>query len=124
RSSRSPEENAMTHGRSRDERALSDPTNVGLVGGTALTQPELARAIRAPAGALGIGIVGAGLIVRSAHLPAYRSGGFPVIALYDQDLERARAVGAEFGIRVVPTLDELLACGDVRVVDIAVPPTA
>ena len=114
----------MTHGRSRDEQALGDPTNLGLVEGTALTQPDLARAVHAPAGALGIGIVGAGLIVRSAHLPAYRSGGFPVIALYDQNLERAQAVAAEFGIPVVPTLDELLARDDVRVVDIAVPPRA
>src|SRR5205823_15052127 len=101
-----------------------DPTLIESMEGRALTQPDLARAVRAPAGALGIGIVGAGMIVRSAHLPAYRSGGFPVIALYDQNLERAQAVAAEFGVPVVPTLDELLAREDVRVVDIAVPPTA
>ncbi|HEX4021681.1 MAG TPA: Gfo/Idh/MocA family oxidoreductase [Acidobacteriaceae bacterium] len=37
-------------------------------------------------------IVGAGGIVRDAHLPAYRKADFPVVALVDPDLEKARAL--------------------------------
>ncbi|MCZ2077029.1 MAG: Gfo/Idh/MocA family oxidoreductase [Bryobacterales bacterium] len=71
----------------------------------------------------GIGIVGAGSIVRSAHLPAYRNAGFKVEAIFDRDPARATEAAAEFGIpRVHVRLDDLLANRMVDVVDIAVPP--
>ncbi|MEK7751525.1 MAG: Gfo/Idh/MocA family oxidoreductase [Acidobacteriota bacterium] len=72
----------------------------------------------------GIGIVGAGSIVRSAHLPAYRKAGFPVAAIFDADPARAAEAAAEFGIpRVHARLDDLLTDSLVEVVDIAVPPS-
>jgi predicted dehydrogenase len=43
-------------------------------------------------------IIGAGGIVRSAHLPAYEKGGFPVLGLMDQNPESAAALAAEHGI--------------------------
>ena len=33
-------------------------------------------------------VVGAGSIVRDAHLPAYRKAGFPVAGIYDRDAAR------------------------------------
>lgn len=72
---------------------------------------------------LGIGIVGAGAIVTSSHLPAYKKAGYRVTAIYDRDPERARAVASEFGIsHPCISLSELLANPAVDVVDIAVPP--
>ncbi len=73
----------------------------------------------------GIAIVGAGGIVRAAHLPAYRMAGFRVVGLHDLDRGRAAELAADFGVpRVFATLDELLADPDVLVVDIAVPAAA
>jgi predicted dehydrogenase len=40
-------------------------------------------------------VIGAGGIVRAAHLPAYEKAGFPVIGLMDQDGEKAAALAAE-----------------------------
>jgi predicted dehydrogenase len=71
----------------------------------------------------GIGIIGCGGIVSGAHLPAYRDAGLNVVAVHDVDLEKARAVAAEFGIeRVAETVEELIATPGVDIVDIAVPP--
>ena len=50
--------------------------------------PGLAAARRTPRP---IVIIGAGAIVRTAHLPVYRRLGFPVAGLFDIDTERARA---------------------------------
>jgi predicted dehydrogenase len=43
-------------------------------------------------------MIGAGGIVRDAHLPAYRKAGFPVAALVDVDREKAEALSKEFAI--------------------------
>jgi predicted dehydrogenase len=43
-------------------------------------------------------IIGAGGIVRAAHLPAYEKGGFPVLGLMDENIDRAKALAAEHGI--------------------------
>ena len=40
-------------------------------------------------------VIGAGGIVRAAHLPAYEKAGFPVIGLMDQDENKASALAAE-----------------------------
>ena len=42
-------------------------------------------------------ILGAGGIVRAAHLPAYAKAGFPVIAIADSAAGKAAALAAEFG---------------------------
>lgn len=64
--------------------------------------------------------------MRSAHLPAYRLAGFPVVALYDLDSSKARALAAEFAVPRVPaTLAEAVASAPRDAVfDVAVPPAA
>ncbi|UUZ96447.1 Gfo/Idh/MocA family oxidoreductase [Paenibacillus sp. P25] len=70
----------------------------------------------------GIGIVGAGEIVTSAHLPAYRMAGFRVIGIYDKDPAKAEAAVRENpSARAFPSLEALLEHPDVQIVDIAVP---
>jgi predicted dehydrogenase len=71
----------------------------------------------------GIAIIGAGAIVTSAHLPAYRSMGARVRGIYDIDSTRAERAAATFGIpETYPDLDALLNDHEVDIVDIAVPP--
>jgi predicted dehydrogenase len=64
---------------------------------------DLQRAVREAAApkpevALPIVMVGAGGIVRDAHLPAYRKAGFPVAALVDVSREKAETLAKEFAI--------------------------
>jgi predicted dehydrogenase len=67
---------------------------------------ELNQAWPRPAHPRPIVIVGAGAIVRDAHLPAYRRLGFRVCGLYDIDPARARAAADAFAIATVfPTFD-------------------
>lgn len=74
---------------------------------------------------LGIGIVGAGAIVRAGHLPAYRKAGFPVVAIADVDRSAATRAASEFGIDTVyGSATGLIADPRVHVVDIAVTPQA
>ena len=49
---------------------------------------------------LPIVLVGAGGIVRNAHLPAYRKGGLPVVAIVDRDPHRAQELASEWGIGI------------------------
>lgn len=73
---------------------------------------------------LGIGIVGAGDIVRRCHLPAYTAAGLRVLAVTDADPARARALAADIGIpTVAPDAEALVITPGVAIVDIAVPPT-
>ena len=44
----------------------------------------------------GIGIIGAGAIVRFAHLPAYHKAGFNVVGIYDKSREAAESAAVEF----------------------------
>ena len=74
--------------------------------------------------ALGIGIVGAGFIVRDCHLPAYADAGFRVVGLTSRSIERARATAALAGVpRTYGSVEEMLDDPAVDVVDIAVPPS-
>jgi predicted dehydrogenase len=69
-----------------------------------------------------IGIVGAGEIVTSAHLPAYQQAGFYVTGITSLPLELAEVVAKKFAIpKIYPDLDSLLLDPEVEVVDIAVP---
>lgn len=43
-------------------------------------------------------VIGAGGIVRDAHLPAYRKAGFTVVGIVDRVVERARSLADEFAI--------------------------
>jgi predicted dehydrogenase len=69
-------------------------------------------------------VVGAGSIVRDAHLPTYARLGFPVAGIFDIDPAASRAQAAAFAIpRVFDSLDAALAV-DGAVFDVAVPPAA
>ena len=66
-------------------------------------------------------IVGAGAIVRTAHLPAYRRLGFPIAGLFDLRQQTARDTAAQFDVPAVfPSLADAAAVKE-AVFDIAVP---
>jgi predicted dehydrogenase len=82
---------------------------------------ELIQAWPRPAHPHPIVIVGAGGIVRDAHLPAYRRLGLPLAGVFDIDRARARAVADTFSIPTVfPSLDAAAATPG-AVFDVAVP---
>lgn len=67
-------------------------------------------------------IIGAGGIVRDAHLPAYRKAGFPVAGVYDVNRAQAEALAEDYAVRhVFDSLEAAVAQPDV-VFDVAVPP--
>ncbi len=82
--------------------------------------PELPRAVRP------IFVVGAGGIVRDAHLPAYKLAGFPVEGITDVDADRARKTATDFGVRhAYDSLDAMTrAAPKDAVYDVAVPASA
>ena len=72
---------------------------------------------------MGIGIVGAGFIVRDCHLVAYVEAGFRVAGITSRSIDKAREVAELRGLpRVYESLDQMLEDPAVEVVDIAVPP--
>lgn len=84
---------------------------------------ELRQAWPMPSAPRPIVIIGAGGIVRDAHLPAYRRAGFEVAGLFDTDHARAETLAAEWGIgRVFGTLAD--AASFDAVFDVAAPPVA
>lgn len=69
-------------------------------------------------------IIGAGGIVKDAHLPAYRQANLRVAAIYDTSHEKAVALAREFNISVAATdFQELLEIAENKkaVFDMAVP---
>lgn len=86
--------------------------------------PTLRQAWDRPSHPWPITIIGAGAIVRTAHLPAYRRLGLPVAGLFDVRLDTAAEVAREFGVPIVHrTLTEACRAGDGGgvVFDVAVP---
>lgn len=74
-----------------------------------------------------IALIGAGGIVRDAHLPAYRKAGFEVKAIYDLDLPKAEKLADDFGIpQVCKELSELIATAEQHncIYDLALPASA
>jgi predicted dehydrogenase len=72
---------------------------------------------------VGIGVVGAGFIVRDCHLPAYKDANFRVVGITSRSVEKARELAALRKIpKVYRSLEEMLDDTAVEVVDIAVPP--
>src|SRR5688500_5959356 len=66
-------------------------------------------------------VIGAGAIVRTCHLPAYRRLGLPVSGLFDVRSEAARETASTFGVPVVhESLRDAVATPD-AVFDVAVP---
>jgi hypothetical protein len=71
----------------------------------------------------GIGVIGAGFIINDCHLPAYRDAGFRVLGISSRREARAREVAAQRNVpRVFANVREMLADGDITVIDIGVPP--
>lgn len=66
-------------------------------------------------------IIGAGGVVRTAHLPVYQRLKFPVAGLYDINIEASRETARRFGVpKVFSSLAEATRCED-PVFDLAVP---
>jgi predicted dehydrogenase len=67
-------------------------------------------------------MIGAGDIVRDAHLPAYRKAGFPLAGIFDLQREKASARAAEFNLpRVFESIAEAVAVPD-AIFDLGIPP--
>jgi predicted dehydrogenase len=82
---------------------------------------ELQQAWPRPAHPRPIVVIGAGAIVRTAHLPAYARLGFPVAGFFDVDAAQARTTAATVpGAQVWTTLEAAAALPH-AVFDVAVP---
>jgi predicted dehydrogenase len=82
---------------------------------------DLTQAWPRPAHPRPIVIIGAGGIVRTAHLPAYRTLGFPIAGLFDVREDAARSAADAFAIDTVfPTLADAAASRG-AIFDLAVP---
>src|SRR4051812_14508717 len=76
-------------------------------------------------GRLGIGVVGAGFIVRDCHLVAYAQAGFRAVGITSRTRFTAEEVAALRGVpRVFDSVEAMLDDPEVSVVDVAVPPAA
>ena len=58
-------------------------------------RPELAPSLSEKAKRIGIGVIGAGFIVRDCHLPAYADAGMNVVGLTSRTRESAVTVARE-----------------------------
>ena len=85
---------------------------------------DLKQSWPAPAAPKPIVIIGAGGIVRDAHLPAYRKAGLTVAGAHDTDMARARSLAADWDLPATyATLGEAVdAQGTGAVYDLATPP--
>ena len=82
---------------------------------------DLRQAWAAPSNPRPIVIIGAGAIVRTAHLPAYRRLCLPIAGLFDIEAQTARETARMFDVRMVfRTLREASSIGG-AVFDVAVP---
>jgi predicted dehydrogenase len=72
---------------------------------------------------VGIGVVGAGFIVRDCQLVAYAQAGLRVVGITSRTLEHAYEVARLRNVpRVFSTVEEMLDDPEIEVVDVAVPP--
>ncbi len=82
---------------------------------------QLRQAWPLPSSPRPIIIIGAGGVVRTAHLPAYRRLAFPVAGLYDINPDTSRETASRFGVQTVfGSLAEAAGLTD-AVFDLAVP---
>lgn len=82
-----------------------------------ITKPEM------PETNFSVIVLGAGGIVKDAHLPAYAKAGFPVWGIMNRTRPRAASLAAEFGIsRIFATVEEAVAEAPEDVIyDLALP---
>ncbi|RYF86758.1 MAG: Gfo/Idh/MocA family oxidoreductase, partial [Chitinophagaceae bacterium] len=68
-------------------------------------------------------MVGAGAIVRDAHLPAYRKAGWDIIGIFDINTEKSNQLAAQFDIpNVYQSIGDMVTQAATSVIfDIAVP---
>jgi predicted dehydrogenase len=67
-------------------------------------------------------IIGAGGIVRDAHLPAYAKAGFRIRGIHDLARDKAEALANQYGIHCFSSIDEAAGAADrATVFDVAVP---
>jgi predicted dehydrogenase len=85
---------------------------------------DLKQSWAGPAQPKPIVIVGAGGIIRDAHMPAYIKAGLPVAGVTDVDRARANALAKDYALDAVyPSVAEAAATGGSDVIyDIATPP--
>jgi predicted dehydrogenase len=88
--------------------------------------PDLHREAPRPRTSRPIISIGAGGIVRDAHLPAYKKAGFTVVGITDLDRSKAEGLAKQFGIpKVLAGVEEAAAhAPEHAVFDIAVPASA
>jgi predicted dehydrogenase len=78
---------------------------------------------RPPKSDYGIGVIGAGFIVRDCHLLAYANAGFRRVAIASRTRAAAEEAAALRGVeRVYDTWQELIAGPEVQILDLGVPP--
>ena len=83
---------------------------------------DLRQAWPRPSAPKPIVVIGAGSIVRDAHLPTYKRLGFPVAGLFDVNPEASRDKARAHGIaRVFESIDEAAATTG-AIFDVAIPP--
>jgi predicted dehydrogenase len=83
--------------------------------------PHLRQAWPIPSNPRPVVIIGAGSIVRTAHLPAYQRLGLPIAGIFDIRPDAAQETARAFALPCVfATLDQAVARGD-AVFDVAVP---
>jgi len=81
---------------------------------------DLRQAWPSPSTPRPIVVIGAGAIVRTAHLPAYARRRYPVTGVFDLRADTARGTAGMFGVPVFTTLDDACAARG-AVFDVAVP---
>lgn len=88
------------------------------------SDPHPGYTLAAPTRMRPIVVVGAGGIVRDAHLPAYRKAHFPVAAIVDVDLDKAQALAGAYGIPTTygSVAQAVEAASPGAVYDVALPP--
>src|SRR5579859_265141 len=83
---------------------------------------DLRQAWPRPSAPKPIVVIGAGSIVRDAHLPTYKRLGFPVAGIFDVNPEASRDKARAHGIaRVFESIDEAAATTG-AIFDVAIPP--
>ncbi len=86
---------------------------------------DINQQAKLPENPLPIVIIGAGGIIKDAHLPAYTMANFEVRGIYDKTKSKAEALKNEFRIveKVYDTLEELITDGKAQnaVYDLAIP---
>ena len=69
-----------------------------------------------------VALVGAGEIVRAAHIPAYTQLGLEIRGIWDLDPRRGGEIARSVGVPAFGSLEALLDDDETVVVDVAVPP--